>query len=99
MSELNKEIPLIINGDANRFELHIDGHMAVIEYSMKGNVFVLLHTEVDKALEGRGIAAILTEKTFHHLESIGAKIIPLCPYIVGYLKKHPEWMRIVEQSR
>ena len=99
MSELNQDIQLVINDKANRFELHIEGHLAVIEYSMKGDIFVLLHTEVDQALEGRGFASMITEKTFNYIESINAKIIPLCPYIVSYLKKHPEWDRIVEHRK
>lgn len=86
---------LIDNEDDNRFEVSIDGAIAFINYLKRDNVYYLIHTQVPHALEGRGIAGALVEKTFKKLEAGGFKIMPYCPYVQSYLKRHPEWNRLV----
>ncbi|MGN6179003.1 MAG: GNAT family N-acetyltransferase [Mucilaginibacter sp.] len=87
--------PLINNEDDSRFEVGIDGAVAFINYLKRDGVYYLIHTEVPQALQGRGIAGALVEKTFKHLEAAGFKIMPYCPYIQSYLKRHAEWNRLV----
>ena len=43
------------NTERNRFELDDDGHIAFSNYKRADGVLTILHTEVPKALEGRGI--------------------------------------------
>jgi predicted GNAT family acetyltransferase len=90
-----KDIPLIQNKEEEQFEMHIDGAVALIAYQEQGNNYALIHTEVPEVLEGKGIASILVLKTFNFIEAEGRKIIPLCPFVQSYLKRHPEWERIV----
>ena len=40
---------------------------------------------------GKGAAAKLTAGVFEWCRDNGVKIIPVCPYIVTFLKRHPEW--------
>ena len=88
-----------VNNEAIRnFELTIEGYRAFIDYKMKDNKIFLVHTEVPKELEGKGVAAMLVQKTFQYIEERGLKIVPLCAYIQHYLKRHPEWNRIVALS-
>jgi len=49
------------NPERQRFELEADGHVAFSNYRRTGNVLTILHTEVPKALEGRGIGSSLTK--------------------------------------
>jgi predicted GNAT family acetyltransferase len=86
-----KDFEFLDNKEKNQFELHINNQISVIEYQIKGNRFVLLHTAVPEALQGRGIAKILVEKSLQVIDSYGMKIMPLCPYIVNYLNKNPAW--------
>jgi predicted GNAT family acetyltransferase len=89
------ELPLINNTDIHNFELFVDGHRAFIDYQQRGNKFFLIHTEVPRELEGRGVAAALVEKTFKYLEANNFKMVPYCEYIKAYLKRHPEWERLI----
>lgn len=90
-----KDIPLIQNKEMQQFEMHINSSTALVAYEEKGDKYALIHTEVPEALEGKGIASILVLKVLNFIEAEGRKIIPLCPYVKSYLKKHPEWERIV----
>lgn len=90
--------PLIDNEDDNRFEVNVDGAVAFINYLKRGSVYYLIHTEVPAALQGRGIAGALVEKTLKHLEADGFKMMPYCPYIQSYLKRKPEWNRLVAEN-
>lgn len=91
------DLPLIDNETTHSFEVIIDGHRAFIDYQKRGDVYLLIHTEVPKQLEGKGIAAALVEKTFKHLEANHFKIKIYCEYIEAYLKRHPAWNRLLAQ--
>jgi len=43
------------NTERHRFELDADGHIAFANYKRADGVLTMLHTEVPKELEGRGI--------------------------------------------
>jgi hypothetical protein len=86
---------LINNQDIHRFELFVDGHRAFIDYKQKGNTVYLIHTEVPKEIEGHGVAQALVEKTFEYLEANNLKMVPYCAYIKVFLKRHPEWNRLL----
>ena len=79
------------NPERQRFELEADGHVAFSNYSRAGNVLTILHTEVPKALEGRGIGSSLTRGVLDTARSQGLKVNALCPFAKGYIERHPEY--------
>jgi predicted GNAT family acetyltransferase len=83
------------NEEASQFQLVVEGHTAFIEFSRTGDIIILPHTEVPAALEGRGIGKQLVEQTLTYIENHGWKVVPLCPFVSAYIKRHPEWERIV----
>jgi predicted GNAT family acetyltransferase len=93
-----QEIPLIHNEAAHNFEMLIDGRRAFIDYQLRGHNMYLVHTEVPKELEGRGIAAAMVQKTLQYIEQHNLKLVPLCPYVTYYLEKHPEWNRLLAHN-
>jgi predicted GNAT family acetyltransferase len=90
-----KDIPLIQNKEEEQFEMHINDSIALIAYQESGDNYMLIHTEVPEALEGKGVASILVLKTFNLIEAEGRKMIPMCAFVKSYLKRHPEWQRLV----
>jgi uncharacterized protein len=90
-----EEIPLIDNEAGHQFELSVDGHLAFLAYLKRDHKVYLVHTEVPVALEGKGVAAALVEKTLKYLEDQGEKIVVTCSYVQHFLKRHPEWERLV----
>jgi predicted GNAT family acetyltransferase len=89
------DIQLINNEAIHNFEIFVDGYRAFIDYKQHGDKFFLIHTEVPQELEGRGVAAALVEKVFKYLETNNFKMVPYCEYIKVYLKRHPEWERLL----
>ena len=91
----HQEIPLTYNEDNSRFEFKVDEHLSLIDFKKKGNTIYLTHTEVPKELEGKGVAAAMVHKTLQYLEEHQLKLIPACSYVHAYLKRHPEWNRLL----
>lgn len=90
-----ENLELINNIPIHNFELFVKGERAFIDYKTKDNKFYLVHTEVPATLQGMGVAEALVEKTFNYIEQHNQKIVPLCTYIKIFLKRHPQWNRLV----
>lgn len=91
-----KKHDLIDNARERRYEFHIDGQIALIEYMKDGKGDVLLtHTEVPVDLEGQGIGSELTEAVLQDIDNQDLKVVPLCPFVAAYIKKHPEWRHLI----
>jgi len=79
------------NTERNRFELEADGHIAFSNYKRADGVLTILHTEVPKALEGRGIGSELIRGVLDIARSQGLKVITVCPFAKSYIERHPEY--------
>lgn len=92
-----EELKLINNEAESRFELVVEGYTAFIDYKTKKDKVYLIHTEAPEELKGKGVAESLVAKTLTYLEENHLKLVPLCPYVQLFLKRHPEWNRLVEE--
>ncbi|SEK40797.1 GNAT family N-acetyltransferase [Parapedobacter koreensis] len=94
-----QQLPILKNEAQRQYQLDVDGHVAFIDYKQGGKRVYLIHTEVPPALEGLGVAAALVGKVLTHMEQNGEILIPLCPYVQAYLKRHPEWNRLLDKPK
>ena len=78
------------NRAAHRFELVTGGEVAVLNYQRKGDALVFVHTEVPPALRGRGIGKALVKAGLETARHDGLRIVPVCPFVEAYIRKHPE---------
>ena len=78
-----------------RFEVERDGKVAYLEYSMTGNVLALIHTEVPAKLRGLGLASLLSETALQYALKNGLKVDVICPSVLDYIAKHPEYSDLV----
>lgn len=53
---------------------------------------VLVHTEVDDAYGGRGLASRLVRAVLDAARAAGLPIVPRCPYVRHWLGSHPEYL-------
>ncbi len=91
---------LIDNEVANQYEFHIEGHIPRIEYiktpkEKTTQKIFLTHTEVPQALEGKGIGSAIIKQTLEEIKKNDWTLVPLCPFVAAYIKRHPEWKALV----
>ena len=79
------------NAGQHRFELETDGHVAFSSYKRADGVLTILHTEVPKALEGRGIGSALIRDALTTARAQALKVNPVCPFAKAYIDRHPEY--------
>ncbi len=98
--DIPEQVDLKNNELSQQFEWKIDGKLAKVEYNFSSDrkrIF-LTHTEVPSALQGGGVASKLAKAVLDHVEEKGWKLVPLCPYIQGYIKKHPEYRKLLDKG-
>jgi hypothetical protein len=78
------------NQDASRFEARVGDDLAELTYRLRAERLVLIHTEVPRSLEGRGIGGQLVRAAIGRAESDGLTIVPLCPFARSWLERHPD---------
>ncbi|MDQ6526986.1 GNAT family N-acetyltransferase [Nocardioides sp. LHD-245] len=62
------------------------------QYRLPDGVHVdFVHTEVDDAYAGRGLAGELVTMALADVRAQGKRIIAHCPYVAKWLTKHPEY--------
>lgn len=82
---------VVLDDNKHRFELLVDGHVAVLEYRLEEGGMVITHTGVPDAIGGRGIAAVLTRAALEHARAQGLKVIPACTYAAAFIRRHGEY--------
>lgn len=80
------------NPQLKRFEIVLDGEVAgFAAYRLEPQRIVFTHTKVDSAYEGRGLGSTLAEGALAAARERGLTIVPECPFIKSYLRRHPEY--------
>ena len=86
------------NPDHNRYELPIDGQVAVVTYNLSPPNLMITETLVPQALEGQGVASQLARYVIADAKARGLLLLPVCPFFSAYLKKHPEHAEAVHPT-
>lgn len=86
---------VVHNAQASRFEVQAEGHLAVMEYQMRGGRMLVTHTGVPAPIEGKGIASRLAKAALQYAREKDLKVVPACEFMVVYLRRHPEHQDLV----
>ena len=78
-----------------RFELEVEGHTAFTEYKLASGVITFVHTEVPKALAGRGVATRLVKGALDQVRARGLKVVAKCPFVAGFIAKHRDYQDLL----
>lgn len=89
------------NAALHRYELDVDGLTAWVRYTRKLGVITFIHTEVPEGLAGKGIGSRLARHVLDTARVDGLRVVPLCPFIAAWMKKHPEYgdLRVSAETR
>ncbi len=86
---------LIDNPERRRYEWQEGEHLAFIDYIRTKDKIYLTHTEVPEALSGKGVGTRMVRAALEDVDRQQLTLIPLCPFVALYLKRNPEWKRLV----
>jgi predicted GNAT family acetyltransferase len=87
------------NAKSRRFEIPAaDGALAFLNYTIEGDRITFEHTFVPDQLRGKGIAANLARAALSEARQRHWKVIAHCPYVAGFVQRHPEFADLVESK-
>ncbi|HEY4217164.1 MAG TPA: GNAT family N-acetyltransferase [Gemmatimonadaceae bacterium] len=92
---MSDDYKVVNNQGAHRFEVDVEGELSVLTYSETATTVNLLHTEVPPTLGGRGVGSSLAQAGLEYAQAAGKRVIPTCPFVQAYIKRHPDWSSIV----
>jgi len=97
MGTHSAELVVQDNSDDLRYELLADGTVvgAILYRRSQLDVVALVHTEVSPSLEGRGLAARLVAGALDDIRARGLHVVPICPFVRAYIRRHPEYGDLV----
>jgi predicted GNAT family acetyltransferase len=79
-----------------RYEAVANGELlGEIRYRTEPGVVVLVHTEVAPSAEGIGIGSRLVEEALDDIRARGLHVVPLCPFVAAYIRRHPDHADLV----
>ncbi len=89
--------PTDVTADADRFSIAVDGRVAgFTEFIDHDGRRIFPHTVIDKEFGGRGLATILVREALDATRAAGLRIVPVCPMVVGFVEKNPEYAEAVD---
>lgn len=78
------------NEAEGRYELTVDGQLAIAAYDRREGALVFTHTQVPEALEGQGVGSGLVKPALADARARNLKVVPLCEFVAAYMEHHPE---------
>lgn len=89
---------VIHNEEDQRFEIPAGDEYAYIDYRWYQGILVLLYIFVPEPFRGKGLSEKLMKHALEFAKEKEVKIKVYCPYIGKYIKLHPEYQSLLENS-
>ena len=88
------------NAEQHRYEARVDGELAgFAAYVAADDLIMFTHTEVFEAFEGKGVGSALARGALDAVRADGSrKVLPRCPFIRGWIEKHPDYQDLVDST-
>lgn len=91
------DLTITHNAETKRFETDLGGYPGVVEYMLaEPNTIIFSHTEVAPEIEGKGVAGQLAKAGLDYAREQGLDVMPLCPFIAAYIRRHPAYKDLLK---
>jgi uncharacterized protein len=88
-----------VSAAEGKYTIAVDGRtVGLAAVADRGDQRVFYHTEVEEPFGGRGLASILVDEALRATRAEGKRVVPLCPMVAAYIKKHPEFSDITDKA-
>jgi predicted GNAT family acetyltransferase len=83
--------------DEHRFVASVAGsdEVAFLDVVPASTDWTFVHTEVPESLSGGGVGSALVKAALDHARSVGVNVIPRCPFVAAYIRRHTEEQDLV----
>ncbi|MBV9592767.1 MAG: N-acetyltransferase [Actinobacteria bacterium] len=89
-------IEVVDRPSASRYEALLDGTVVgECTYRITDHGVLLPHIEVRPDLNGQGIGSTLARRTLDDLRRRHLTVIPICPFMVHFIRVNPEYADLV----
>jgi len=87
-----------VRKETDKFVVAVEGQdVGLTMFEDEGEQRVFFHTEVDEAFGGRGLATVVIGEALAQTKAEGLRIVPVCPMVTAFCKKHPEYADVVDR--
>ena len=85
--------------DEHKYEIREDDRvLGIAVYRRRGDVTTFLHTEVDPDAGRPGVGGTLVRAALDDVRSHGGSVVPICPFVRGWIDRHPEYADLVSRA-
>jgi len=89
---------VVDNIDRHRYEIRSGTELAGFAvYQPSDQALTFIHTEIDTNYDGQGLGGRLAKAALDDVRARGLHAVPLCPFIAGWIRKHPAYLDLVEE--
>ena len=90
MNKKTNRLEVIHLQERNRFEIHLEGKIAELDYRLRDGVISFTHTGVPQELGGQGIGSHIVRAGLDYARKQGFKVIPVCSFVDAYIRRHSD---------
>lgn len=91
----SNQLEILNQESQQRFEADLGESKAFLDYRLSPGRITFLHLEVPPEFEGKGIASKIAKAGLDHAREAKLKVVPRCPFVASYIKRHPEHAELV----
>jgi predicted GNAT family acetyltransferase len=85
--------------DEERYQATVDDEVVgFTKYVSRPRLIAFVHTEVDERMEGQGVGSKLVRFALDDARSQGVAVLPFCPFVNGYIQRHPEYVDLIPEA-
>jgi predicted GNAT family acetyltransferase len=90
---------IVDNPDQHRYEIRVSEDLAgFVQYRRRPGLVAFIHTEIDPRFEGKGLGSQLIAAVLDEARAPGVWVLPFCPFVNGYISRHPEYADLVPEE-
>ncbi len=87
-----------VSAAEGKYTIAVDGEtVGLAAVADRANQRIFYHTEVQEQFGGRGLATILIDEALQATRADGKRVVPLCPMVAAFIKKHPEFSDMTDR--
>jgi uncharacterized protein len=82
--------------ERQRYEVWVGTELAGFTvYEPGPRAYAFVHTEIEPAFEGQGLASRLIRRALDDMRARGLEVLPYCPFVARFVRRHTDYLDLV----